>query len=110
MGCNLFAGDCVLVAFAGIRLSVVDARTRQKPLVAPSVSVLKGTVLVEQALPSSEPTNSTWDLVIGRPGIYTVRVAAPGYLGWERNGVNVSTDRCGAVRTVSLRADLIPRP
>ncbi len=107
----MFAGDCVDMLYYGINLMVVDAKTRGIPAVTPSISLLEdGTVIEHSPAAAGQPSRLIWPMALGRTGTYTVRVAAPGYVGWERSGVKVSADHCGAVKTVHLRADLIPRP
>lgn len=110
-GCLRLTGDCVSPLYYGIDLMVVDAKTRQMAAVMPSVSLLEGGSVVEH-YPGGEGEYSRlmWPMALGRTGTYTVRVTAPGYVGWERTGVKVSADHCGMVKTVHLRADLIPRP
>jgi len=44
-----------------------------------------------------------------RPGTYSVEVEHAGYVKWQRDGVRARDSSCH-VRTVTLRADLVPLP
>lgn len=112
-GCSQILGnDCPDAAGYGLLITVVDARTQQLPASTPSIVVSEGSSYSEQIpSPNAPPVPGRFVAALERTGLYSVRVTAPGYADWHRNGVLVRrAGDCEDIQTVELRAELQPLP
>jgi hypothetical protein len=99
-------GGCTLSVEPGIVVEIRDAADGTPIAATASGTVSAGTY---------QDSLQLYDLHLSRagaferPGIFTVQVAHPGYVGWERTGVRVRDSGCH-VDTVTLQADLQRAP
>jgi hypothetical protein len=98
---------CTLELRAGIRLTVVDARSASPATGEVTATVTDGSYTETVEVPESGPGPRVAGLAFGRPGTYRVEVRSPGFQPWVEQDVRVSEDRCH-VTTVDLTARLEP--
>lgn len=103
-GCSLITtGDCVDVGVSGIRVTVLDQRTRQSPSGA-TVTLADGDY--RETLIGS---GGVYNGAIERPGTYSITVEAPGFSRWTRDNVRVvRSGRCNYLKSVAVTSDLQP--
>lgn len=91
---------CQEYAVPGIFVTAVDARTGASLAEVAVVVVRDGTYVDSSHVDDGAVA---WE----RPGVYEVRVRAPGYRDWIRPRVRVASDGCH-VRTAQVDAQLKP--
>lgn len=102
--CSLITtGDCVDVGVSGIRVTVLDQRTRQSPNGA-TVTLADGDY--RETLMGN---GGVYNGAIERPGTYSITVEAPGYSTWTRNNVRVVRGgSCNYLKSVAVTSELQP--
>lgn len=96
-------GDCVAVGVSGIRVTVLDQRTRQSPSGA-TVTLADGDY--RETLMGS---GGVYSGAVERPGTYSITVEAPGYARWTRENVRVvRSGSCDYLKSVAVTSDLQP--
>lgn len=94
-----------------LQVDVIDSVTG-KPAAAGSTVLLRGTKQDSITVPSSPDTVRTahvWFEDVVKAGTYSVTVLKSGYLGWTRNGIQVTADACHVTTHEVLTAKLQTR-
>jgi hypothetical protein len=103
-GCSLITtSDCVSIGVSGIRVTVVDQRTRQSP--SGAIVTLTDGDYRETLMGRGGVYNGAAE----RPGTYAITVEAPGYSTWTRNNVRVVRGgSCNYLKSVAVTSELQP--
>ena len=108
-GCGIVGGDCTSVARLAVDITIVDKATKQAPSGLPTITISDGDFTfvyppagqVAAVLPS-------YAFLPERPGGYSVKVEVPGYVVWERHGIEVDYGgHCQELQTARFRVDLV---